>query len=771
MAKAKGIWAIDVGQCALKALHVQAAGEQLLVDAFEVIEHEQILSQPEVDQPALIRKALETLVSRHKFGEDPVIVAVPGQLSFARFTKLPPVEPKKIPDIVQFEAAQQIPFGIEEVFWDYQIFRSADTPEVEVGIFAMKKDLIYQHLGRFRELGIEPSVIQMAPLALYNYMAYDGLIGSKATILVDIGAENTDLVIAEGHRLWQRNIPLGGNNFTESLVRAFKLSFPKAEQLKRTAATSKYARQVFQTMRPVFADLSAEVQRSIGFYTSINRESEMDKAVALGNGFKLPGLQKFLQQNLGIPVEKVDAFNKLQLAPNINEPTFSDHVLALGVCYGLAVQGLGLARVNSNLLPPEIIKQSLWRKKHAWFIGAAACLAAAAGVTWLRYTWDIHAAQAAEQQVGRTIARTIDKYTSYKREFEKLSSVGGVETERLNAIKQIEKDKVLLPKILEVVTSALPAGQKELVAARDPEAYKQLAKEIPRQERAQVFIDHLGLQYVPALTEETIEQFKTSGTGRRASRRGVMGVPAGGEMGVPPQMGPYPMGPGGFPGAYGPAGMPPGFGGPAGVPGGPGAAGRSRTPGRPSGPSVGGARTPSRRAGRRTPGRRGAPAAATEAEKGFLLTIEGVTPHKEAPLFLTQTLLKELQKYDEKYARENKLPFWIEVLIPTFRCSQVGPSEAAVQTRRPRGTTARDRWGGGLGRRVEPEKPEEPAGPKDPLTGEPIENDWEFAVSCVIHLIGPEGKEKPAARTGAGGARRRRGRRGNRSGPPVGNIF
>jgi len=44
---------------------------------------------------------------------------VPGSSAFARFAKLPPVDPKKVNDIVQFEAVQQIPFPIEEDIWDY----------------------------------------------------------------------------------------------------------------------------------------------------------------------------------------------------------------------------------------------------------------------------------------------------------------------------------------------------------------------------------------------------------------------------------------------------------------------------------------------------------------------------------------------------------------------------------------------------------------------------------------------------------------------------
>ena len=76
------------------------------------------------------------------------MASVPGHMAFARFAKLPPVDPKELPKIVKFEAVQQIPFPIEEVEWDYQVFGQPDSPEVEVGIFAITKDKV--HTGERR---------------------------------------------------------------------------------------------------------------------------------------------------------------------------------------------------------------------------------------------------------------------------------------------------------------------------------------------------------------------------------------------------------------------------------------------------------------------------------------------------------------------------------------------------------------------------------------------------------------------------------------------
>src|SRR6266849_3474619 len=97
-------WGIDIGNRALKAVKLVREGDQLRVDDFEVIEHETVLSNAGDNREALIQTAITNFVTRHPAKGAPVAVGVSGQSSFARFIKLPPVESKKIPEIVRFEA-------------------------------------------------------------------------------------------------------------------------------------------------------------------------------------------------------------------------------------------------------------------------------------------------------------------------------------------------------------------------------------------------------------------------------------------------------------------------------------------------------------------------------------------------------------------------------------------------------------------------------------------------------------------------------------------
>src|SRR5205814_8521012 len=108
-----------------------------------------------------------------------VAIAVPGQSGLVKFIKLPPVEKKRIPDIVKFEAKQQIPFALDEVVWAYQQIggdEAANEEEftmAEVGLFAMKRDQINRSILPFTVAGIEADIVQMSPIALYNLVSFD----------------------------------------------------------------------------------------------------------------------------------------------------------------------------------------------------------------------------------------------------------------------------------------------------------------------------------------------------------------------------------------------------------------------------------------------------------------------------------------------------------------------------------------------------------------------------------------------------------------------
>src|SRR5271166_5213308 len=311
-----GVWGIDLGLCALKAIRLEEEDGEIKATAFDYIEHPKILSQPDADPDQLTREALNKFLERNNLRGDIVGISVPGQSGLARFVKLPPVEEKKIADIVRFEAKQQIPFNLEEVVWDYQKIGAGTVTDgfamdTEIGLFAMKRDMVSKYLQHFKDVNVEVHLIQMAPLALCNYASYDLLkkeIKPEAegeqehagcVVVLDIGTDSSNLVITDGNRIiWQRPIPLGGNHFTRALTKDLKLTFAKAEHLKRNATKSPDLKKILSALKPVLNDFVGEVQRSLNFFTGSHRSASIEYLVGLGNAFRLPGLQSYLKEKL-----------------------------------------------------------------------------------------------------------------------------------------------------------------------------------------------------------------------------------------------------------------------------------------------------------------------------------------------------------------------------------------------------------------------------------------------------------------------------------------
>lgn len=499
MASSTDCWGIEVGANAIKAIRLRRSGGQVSIADFEVIPFKKVLTTPDIDVDEQVRVGLDQFISRHPIGKSTVIVSVPGHMAFARFAKLPPVEPKKIPDIVKFEAVQQIPFPIEQVQWDYQTFQAADSPDVEVGIFAITKDRLLPWLTNFEHVNMPVHAVVLSPVAILNAMMYDrGLdTSAKGTIVMDIGTQATDLIIIEGGRAWLRTIPIGGNHFTDALVRSFKLSFSKAEKLKREAATSKYARQIFQAMRPVFVDLVQEVQKSLGYYQSLNRDAALTQLLGLGSTFRLPGLQTFLKQQLQMDIERLDTFQKIAVDDR-KAATFAENVPVFSPAYGLALAGLGLEKVSCNLLPMPVIRRQVWKAKQPWFMGAAAV---AVGGAVLAYTsvmlargqYNSSDNLTKREQVKTILARAEESHTKW-RNVEQQNDPRG----RIGNINRVLDYRDVWPVMMRDIDRAIAAMEPQpAVIAGD---LAEIAK-IPREKRRMIFIESLTSTYEYATRE------------------------------------------------------------------------------------------------------------------------------------------------------------------------------------------------------------------------------------------------------------------------------
>ncbi|MEK6891967.1 MAG: hypothetical protein AABX25_02160, partial [Nanoarchaeota archaeon] len=70
---------------------------------------------------------------------------MPSEYVFQRRLAIPPVEPKRLPEMVRFEAIQQIPFDIKDVSWGYKILKDSSNSSFSLVLSSVKKDHIKKY--------------------------------------------------------------------------------------------------------------------------------------------------------------------------------------------------------------------------------------------------------------------------------------------------------------------------------------------------------------------------------------------------------------------------------------------------------------------------------------------------------------------------------------------------------------------------------------------------------------------------------------------------
>jgi len=304
-------WGVDIGDSAVKAVKLKRVGDQVVLLDFQVVRYSDVGGEAGARREGLLAPALDALKAMG-MGKDRCFVSIAPQAVFSRFISLPPVDKRRVPEIVLYEARQQIPFPLTEVIWAYETVRKDFVPgeEIEIGLFAIKREVVHSYIEELYPIRKQLHGIQVGPLALYNFIWHEMDI-EQPTVILDIGCQSTDLLIVEGDKFWLRNLPIAGNTFTSLLERKLNITQAEAEKLKIGMADSRHRRKLLEVLHPAMRDLVAEIQRSIGYYKSLAHDVKFDKIVMVGDGYRLFGLDRFLAEQLQYKISPVRQLEKV----------------------------------------------------------------------------------------------------------------------------------------------------------------------------------------------------------------------------------------------------------------------------------------------------------------------------------------------------------------------------------------------------------------------------------------------------------------------------
>ncbi len=375
MAGFSAVWSIDIGKFALKAVHLRRVGMQVVVQGTDRIEYD--IGPEGVDSIGGAREALQIFTSRNSI-RDPFVVCLPGQDTLPRFIKIVADDEKKLQELVNFEARQQIPFDIQEVVWDWQLVprEYAAGQEREIGIFAARRETVDDLLLELGGHGIRGQQVICGDLGLLNFVLYE-LRPKAPSVILDVGADHTALILVDNGAFWIRALPFSGNQITRDLSQRFRLTFAEAERVKRQAAKSPQKDKIFAALQKVLGDFTTEVQRSVSFYRRQIAETNFETAYLLGQGSFTLGLGQIVQERLGWKVQRVASLARMRPADGLDVAELRTQLSSLAPALGAGLQGLGLAATNVDLMPHEQqVQLAFTRRRKMVFVAGGVLLGA-----------------------------------------------------------------------------------------------------------------------------------------------------------------------------------------------------------------------------------------------------------------------------------------------------------------------------------------------------------------------------------------------------------
>ena len=152
------------------------------------------------------------------------------------------MEPEDLQSAIVFEAQDHIPMPIEDTVLDHVVLgRRQEQPELDrILLVAAQKGMISRYTSALRVAGLRPVGIDVKALALLRSTLPDSLFEDEgATLLLDIGAEITNLVVTQGSvPTLARFTPGGTNLFTRAISEATDLPEEEAAKYLMNPAVS-----------------------------------------------------------------------------------------------------------------------------------------------------------------------------------------------------------------------------------------------------------------------------------------------------------------------------------------------------------------------------------------------------------------------------------------------------------------------------------------------------------------------------------------------------
>ncbi len=328
-----GVVGLEIDTGVIRAVEMRGSGESAkIVAAGQVDIPEKAVRDGVVVDVDVISEALKQLWTGVPLGSRNVVLGVFNQGVIIRSVNFPKVPEDKLDQALRLEAAEIFPIPMSQLVFDYAVVGEkvvSDGSQYEVLLVAAKKSQLEQIVKAVIACNLVPKTVDVSPLALLRVLPQEKLTGTIAVVELANGLSSLLLAI-NGVPHFARVMPVALKHYIKDIESSIG---------KKKEDSAMETRISFEIFKEWGMSVAKEIRLSTSFYLNRDNLGDVDRIIISGRGAGVTGLQEFLHDELGMPVDVIDPLANISVANNLGiywdteGPSYAASI-------GLALRGL-----------------------------------------------------------------------------------------------------------------------------------------------------------------------------------------------------------------------------------------------------------------------------------------------------------------------------------------------------------------------------------------------------------------------------------------------
>jgi type IV pilus assembly protein PilM len=312
--KDKPLVGLDISSTDMKIMSIDL--KRQFVTGYGVVDLDPLQIKKSLDEGTdYLLTSLQTLLQRKLVGtllSDQIVLGIPTARTFSRTFTVPVSAERTLKEAVAIEVGQYIPLPISLLYVDYEIIERTNDV-ITVIMSAVPRKLVDSAVAACEAVGLNVVMIEPAINAVARVLKSTEE-GYLPTVIVDIGAANTDIAILDGSVRITGGIATGGNTFTLDIAKKLSVTLENAHQLKVLNGLAQGPKQakISGALRPALRSIVTETRKVIRYYNErLSNDRRLEQVLVVGSGSNMPGIGDYFTNELVMPARTANPWQEL----------------------------------------------------------------------------------------------------------------------------------------------------------------------------------------------------------------------------------------------------------------------------------------------------------------------------------------------------------------------------------------------------------------------------------------------------------------------------